>query len=142
MPPDASAELDRLRTGDKLEILKGRLTDIRHDGTKFNISYRSDDLSKTVAADVLVNCIGSETDFSRIETPLIQSLLRRGLVRPDDLRLGLNATPDGNIIGDDGNPSRSLFTLGTALRGVLWESTAIPEIRLQARDLADRLLAA
>jgi uncharacterized NAD(P)/FAD-binding protein YdhS len=142
MPPDASAELDRLRAGDKLEIMKGRLTDIRHDGTKFNISYRSDDLSKTVAADVLVNCIGSETDFSRIETPLIQSLLRRGLVRPDDLRLGLNATPDGNIIGDDGNPSRSLFTLGTALRGVLWESTAIPEIRLQARDLADRLLAA
>jgi uncharacterized NAD(P)/FAD-binding protein YdhS len=33
-----------------------------------------------------------------------------------------------------------LFTLGTALKGVLWESTAIPEIRIQARDLARKLV--
>jgi uncharacterized NAD(P)/FAD-binding protein YdhS len=33
-----------------------------------------------------------------------------------------------------------LYTLGTALKGVLWESTAIPEIRVQARDLAQKLI--
>jgi uncharacterized NAD(P)/FAD-binding protein YdhS len=34
-----------------------------------------------------------------------------------------------------------IHTLGTALKGTLWETTAIPEIRTQARDLAERLLA-
>jgi uncharacterized NAD(P)/FAD-binding protein YdhS len=40
----------------------------------------------------------------------------------------------------DGPWSR-LFALGALLRGTLWESTAMPEIRQHARQLADRLLA-
>jgi uncharacterized NAD(P)/FAD-binding protein YdhS len=30
--------------------------------------------------------------------------------------------------------------IGSLLRGTLWESTAMPEIRQQARHLADQLL--
>ena len=33
-----------------------------------------------------------------------------------------------------------IYTLGTALKGVLWESTAVPEIRSQAHVLATHLL--
>ena len=33
-----------------------------------------------------------------------------------------------------------LFTLGTLRRGELWESTAIPELRTQARAVATRLV--
>ena len=39
-----------------------------------------------------------------------------------------------------GGPIPRISTLGAPLKGVLWESTAVPEIRLQARDLAERLL--
>jgi len=53
----------------------------------------------------------------------------------------VDATPDGRVIGKTGKPSPVVSTLGTALKGILWESTAIPEIRTQARDLALRLLA-
>jgi hypothetical protein len=45
------------------------------------------------------------------------------------------------VIGKDGEPSKVVRTLGTALKGILWESTAISEIRVQARDLALNLLA-
>ncbi|MEQ1603771.1 MAG: hypothetical protein ABL999_02790 [Pyrinomonadaceae bacterium] len=40
----------------------------------------------------------------------------------------------------DDERSNVVHTLGTALKGVLRESTAIPEIRVQARDLALKLL--
>jgi hypothetical protein len=33
-----------------------------------------------------------------------------------------------------------ISTLGTTMKGILWESTAMPEIRLQARRLALDLL--
>jgi uncharacterized NAD(P)/FAD-binding protein YdhS len=67
--------------------------------------------------------------------------MNAGHIRCDDLRFGLDATPDGHLKGADGQPSDMLYTLGTALKGVLWESTAIPEIRVQARDLAQKLIA-
>ena len=33
-----------------------------------------------------------------------------------------------------------MFTLGSLLRGVLWETIAIPEIRMQAKELAELML--
>ena len=56
------------------------------------------------------------------------------------LGLGLDATREGALIGPEGRPSSVLSTLGPPLRGVLWETTAVPEIREQARRLAERLL--
>jgi uncharacterized NAD(P)/FAD-binding protein YdhS len=40
----------------------------------------------------------------------------------------------------EGRPQAGLYALGPLLRGGLWESVAIPEIRVQAERLAQRLL--
>jgi uncharacterized NAD(P)/FAD-binding protein YdhS len=128
-----------MRLSGQLEIVKGRLRDVSSNGA-FNIRYFSNAVDKKASADVLVNCIGSESNYEKIDVPLVRNLLKRGLIQPDTLRLGLNATPDGHIIGLDDRPSNVIYTLGTALKGILWESTAIPEIRTQARQLASRLL--
>ena len=40
-----------------------------------------------------------------------------------------------------GTPSATLFTLGPPLRGIRYETTAIPEIRDQAAALAELLTA-
>jgi uncharacterized NAD(P)/FAD-binding protein YdhS len=54
--------------------------------------------------------------------------------------LGLLATPQGCLRHADGHWPH-LFTLGSLLRGTLWECTALPEIRQQARIIANHLLA-
>jgi len=38
-----------------------------------------------------------------------------------------------------GSAAGRLFTLGNLRRGELWETTAIPELRVQARAIAERL---
>jgi uncharacterized NAD(P)/FAD-binding protein YdhS len=141
MPPEAAAAIDELRGTGQLQILKGRLQKITwEEGVGFDVRYTTVGIEQYVHADVIVNCIGSENRFDRIDSPLVQNLLKRGLIRCDDLNFGLDATPDGRLKGSDGEPSDMLYTLGTALKGILWESTAIPEIRTQARDLAQILL--
>jgi uncharacterized NAD(P)/FAD-binding protein YdhS len=67
-------------------------------------------------------------------------LLKRGFIAPDELKLGMNALPDGTIIQKDGSISPYLFTLGTNLKGILWESTAVPELRVQAKQLAEEVI--
>jgi uncharacterized NAD(P)/FAD-binding protein YdhS len=94
------------------------------------------------SADAVVNCTGPLTDISRSADPLLQALQGRGLVVPDPLRLGLDATPAGEVIGADGVVVPGLFAVGPPRKGVLWESTAIPEIRTQAAEVARLVLRA
>jgi uncharacterized NAD(P)/FAD-binding protein YdhS len=54
-------------------------------------------------------------------------------------RLGIDAGPDGALVDASGRPSSTIFTLGPPLRGIRYETTAIPEIRDQAAALARRL---
>ncbi|MFL6003250.1 MAG: hypothetical protein ACJ72P_10615, partial [Nocardioides sp.] len=69
-----------------------------------------------------------------------QALQRRGLVAPDPLRLGLDSTPSGQVVGADGVPVPGLYAVGPPRKGTLWESTAIPEIRTQAAEVARLVL--
>jgi uncharacterized NAD(P)/FAD-binding protein YdhS len=57
-------------------------------------------------------------------------------VRPDPLGLGIETLPDGRVLAADGTPTPGLYAIGPLLKGVLWETTAIPEIRVQAHALA------
>ena len=140
MPAEVGEILDKMQADGRLEILKGRLKDIKYADGKFDIEYSTIDEIHHVTAEALVNCIGSESNYSRIDSQFVTSLVARGHVRNDELSLGVHATPDGSVVGRSGEPSAVVYTLGTPLKGILWESTAIPEIRVQAKQLALKLL--
>lgn len=141
MPAEAAVVLDQMDADGRLEILKGRLRKIETNGSgEFHIIFSSDGAEQQTAVDAIINCIGSESNFERIAKPLVRNLMAKGYIRNDALSQGLDALPDGTIIGKNGAGSQFLHTLGTPLKGILWESTAIPEIRKQARELADKLL--
>ena len=88
------------------------------------------------SADAVVNCTGPLTDIGRTTDPLLQALQTRGLVAPDPLRLGLDSTLGGEVVGADGRVVPGLYAVGPPRKGTLWESTAIPEIRTQAAEVA------
>jgi uncharacterized NAD(P)/FAD-binding protein YdhS len=94
-----------------------------------------------LAAGWVVNATGPDPDITRTSDPLLRDLLGQGLARPDPLRLGIDAAPGGAVLGASGRPSSTIFTLGPPLRGLVYETTAIPEIRDQAAVLALRLAA-
>jgi uncharacterized NAD(P)/FAD-binding protein YdhS len=132
--------LDELQAANQLEILKGRLKNIEPMNGNFNIRFSTLGEDNNLSADAIINCIGSESNFSLINFPLLKNLLSKGLVRTDSLKLGLDALPDGRTLDEFGSVSNKIYTIGTALKGVLWESTAMPEIRIQANRLALSLL--
>ncbi len=94
---------------------------------------------ETLRVSHVVNCTGPECNYHRLGDPLITGLFSRGLARPDALMLGLDVAPDGALRDVGGVASRRLFTLGSPQKGRLLETTAVPELRCQARDLAARL---
>ncbi len=67
--------------------------------------------------------------------PLLAGLARTGLVRPGPAGLGVDTSDDGRVLGV--LPSAMpLYAIGSLRRGNLFETTAMPEIREQAYDVA------
>jgi uncharacterized NAD(P)/FAD-binding protein YdhS len=93
-----------------------------------------------ISVNRVINCTGPLSDYRKLQQPLMKDLMVQGAIRPDDVHQGLAVTEQGRLIDADGIPSRLLYTLGPPTKGTFWESTAVPEIRQQAFDLAQYLL--
>ncbi|MEU4877519.1 FAD/NAD(P)-binding protein [Streptomyces sp. NPDC021608] len=88
----------------------------------------------------VVDCTGTRTGSHGTADPLVRFLLERGLVRTGPAGLGLDTAADGRLTPASGTPPLRLWTLGAARRGNLLETTAVPEIRAQAAEVAATVL--
>ena len=95
---------------------------------------------RTLAGDLVINATGPQTMFSATSSALLGNLLRSGLVTPDEMDMGVRVDADHTVIDRAGRRSEILLALGPLLRGTLWETIAVPELRSQARRVADTLL--
>jgi uncharacterized NAD(P)/FAD-binding protein YdhS len=141
--PQLSEVLIRMENEGRLKYLAGRLQVLEVEGSGVAAMYRRRGSIQHVSLRVakVINCTGPRTDYSKYQHSLFIHLLARGLIDHDPLALGINAHPNGEVLRYRGESTGWLFTLGAPLKGVLWETTGVPEIRVQAQSLAERLLA-
>lgn len=139
--PATAGIVEAMEAAGRLKFHAGRLMSLREteDGvaTLVKIRGREDFMALRVAK--VINCTGPRTDYSKYQHPLLINLLSEGLIGHDPLALGIAALPTGEVLRYNREPTGWLFTIGALLKGVLWESTAVPEIRVQAQALARRL---
>ncbi len=139
MPPATAARIAALRQTRQLVVHQGQVVAARHRAGRLTIIADTADGRTELDADWLINGSGGTTDITAAASPLLRDLFSRGLARPDPLRLGIDTNPAGIVLGADGRPSAFLHALGPPLRGLWYETTAIPEIRNQAAALADHI---
>lgn len=125
----------------RLRVARGTVTTVEGGDSGVRVVLESEGQRNALNAGLAINCTGPQSQFSATDVPLIQNLLRRGLVRPDPLDMGIEVDEDLAAIDREGRPSACLFALGPLLKGMLWETTAVPELRGQAMQLARVLLA-
>lgn len=133
-PSQSIQVLNEYMKSQRLMVLKGRIFDIQSNTDGFDIYYSTKANQKnSFKTELIVNCTGPESDFEKIDLPLIKQLIKDGIIEADPLKYGLKSMPNGQI-------TNNLFTIGPPLKGILWESTAVPEIRIQAKQLVEMLL--
>lgn len=125
----------------RLRVHKGRVAALDGAGAGVRVTIEGEDGERTALdGGLVVNCTGPRTGFSSGPGPLFERLLARGLVRADGLDMGIEVDADFSAVGRDGRRSAFLYALGPLLRGSLWETTAVPELRGQAMRVAQLLL--
>ena len=142
MPPKVAEGLATLEQAGRLHRQRGHVHRVEPDGGGLRLELRphGGGAHELLHADLVVQSVGMDFDVARTPHPLMRQLVVNRHVLPDPLGLGCQATPQGRLLHEGGAWSR-LFAIGSLLRGTLWESTAMPEIRQQARAVADQLLA-
>lgn len=142
LPGHIHNQVEGLINESKLEVIAGKISDIIEDdfGIHITINRRADQQNFTLNVARVINCTGPQTDIRKQKGKLYLNLIAKKLITPDEMNLGIHATADGRVIEATGTAGNRIFTLGSLLKGRLWESTAVPELRTQAKKVADLLL--
>ncbi|KAF6689812.1 FAD/NAD(P)-binding protein [Pseudomonas sp. EKM23D] len=142
-PPLSAQLVARLHEEGRLRIRAASFKGLvpAQSGVTIAVRQRGEQTLTQVTGAALINSSGIEYDWRRVARPLPQQLLKRGLIQPGPLALGIAADASGAVLDAQGQVSARLFAMGPPLRGMWWESTAVTDVALQAKALASKLAA-
>jgi uncharacterized NAD(P)/FAD-binding protein YdhS len=135
--PEIHAQVTSAELTGQLQVHAATIERVAESGAQVQVHLST---GETLAGDLVINATGPQTRFSATHSTLLQNLLRRGLVASDDMDMGVRIDSDHTAIAREGGRSPLLLALGPLLRGTFWETIAVPELRGQARRVAESLL--
>jgi uncharacterized NAD(P)/FAD-binding protein YdhS len=140
MAPAAAEAIGQLQASGRLELLAGRIRRVEGDkSVVITYRHRGNGEDRNLNADLVVQTTGFQPLTEATPHRLLRQLLKGGLVRIDELGLGLDSDVNGALLRADGHPLPGARALGSLLRGTLWECTALPEIRTAAAKIVREL---
>lgn len=141
LAPRVADRLAAMQARGQLEVVAGKTISAIENADGITVTWRrrGSDSPETLTAQRVINCTGPQGDLARTTEPLLATLHRRGVIRPDPAHLGLDVDSRAQTIAADGSSNDWLYALGPMTRGAFWEIVAVPDIRQQTWNLARRL---
>ena len=117
----------------RLAIAAGRVRAARavDGGIEVTIARRGRDRTETRNFGRIFNCTGPLHAIARTRDELLKQMLADGLIRPDQLGIGLDVDDNSRVTG-----AERLWAMGPMTKGRFWEIIAVPDIRVQAASVA------
>ena len=139
--PETALAVEELVEAGRLEIVAGCIERLTEDAGAVVVTLRRRGPAEpeTIGVAQYTYSRGPPPHPRGVGPPLSGARPRHGLVRPDELGLGLGSDAEGRLLTADGQASRRLSLVGPLRKGQLWENTAVPELRVEARRMAERL---
>lgn len=135
--------IQKERINGSLSIISGSIISIADRENEIEITYFDHSLKQNqrISTTALINCTGPESNINKTDSQLLQNCLKKGYISQDELKLGISTNIESfQTINSEGNENAQLVAIGNLLRGELWESTAVNELRIQAKNLASAIL--
>jgi uncharacterized NAD(P)/FAD-binding protein YdhS len=141
MAPPAAELINQLRAEGRLRIIRGRVHEVLRGAGQATVVYDEcpSGTRESLAVQRVIYATGLQG--ARASGGLVAALLASGQARLDGQGLGLDVTPALNLVDSRGKTARNLWALGPIVRGTFWECLAVPDIRMQADQLAREIAA-
>lgn len=135
--PEVYAQMEREVSEGQLVQISARLSRLEagHGAIDIYFRRRGTGIEEKISAQRAINCTGPGAGLEASCPDVLQSLLQQGLCRVDPLGIGIEASSECRVLDAQGCALPDLFVLGPLLKGQLWETTAVPELKGQAQTV-------
>ena len=138
MAPRIDHVVQEMRRDGRLLIIAGRVMGAHDNGGKIAVQLqpRHGGDSIELQLDCIINCTGPQGNVEAVEQPLFRNLIAGGRASQNAMGSSLLVQANG-CVGpvDDG-----FYAIGPLLQSQLLESVAVPELRVQATNVAQAIL--
>lgn len=135
--PEIDERIKEFIANGSIEIISGSISQITSSIESLILTL---DTGVELLVDQVINCCGNGFELSN---PLLLTLTKTGLAKTGPLNLGIAVdTKTLQVKNSAGQIVSGLFAIGPILVGELLETTAIPEIKTQAAQIARQLISA
>jgi uncharacterized NAD(P)/FAD-binding protein YdhS len=142
MPKASADELAESIDAGNLEIVAGRITATGKQAGKFTVYYETPvGEKKTLTPNFIINCTGPLGDYAKSGNVLFKNLLAKKWITKDTHNLGIVTGSEGELVRPDGEILENVFAIGPLRKASEWETTAMREVRTQAQQLAEKIIA-
>jgi len=141
MAPIVAAEVKAASEAGVFSVAAGRILGARGDigGATLTVRRRGQSIHELHRFDWIVNCTGPGGGRESGFPPSIAGLIASGYLETDSDSIGVRSTPNGHAIVD-ARVIEDLVLIGSLRKPDSWESTAVPELRVQAALAADAII--
>ncbi|HXW31521.1 MAG TPA: FAD/NAD(P)-binding protein, partial [Acidimicrobiales bacterium] len=140
MPPSVATTVALAIAEGRLTVVAGEVAEARPSNGQLVVTLSTADGPVTRKDDAVVVATGAMWDRRALmSSPLWASLLAAGHASFHPSGIGVRTDCEGRLIGIQGDVTPDVICVGAIRQGELWESTAIPEIRVQAAAAAGLL---
>ena len=134
MPESSAAALAKLAAAGRLITRAAPVAGVQATAAEVTVELAS---GESVSVAGVISTLGFSFDIRRATAPLVQDAVKQGFIRPGPAGLGVAVTDGYTAFAGDG---WRLLTLGQSLFGERFETTAVPELRQQAAEVATFIL--
>ena len=132
--PEIQSEIVAQVASGRLRVIKAGITSLNPSESLILARLTT---GEEIPANLVINCLGYEVSGNE---SLVTQLIADGMAKPGPLNLGIATNfPRFGVQDATGQVLEDLFALGPVLFGERFETTAIPELREQANQLAKEI---
>ncbi|MEY5018266.1 MAG: hypothetical protein RJB54_184 [Actinomycetota bacterium] len=135
LSPEIQTEVEKAISDKRLQILKDEVVSVTEDLERLTVHLKS---GAAISGEKMVNCLGYD---AWREDCLLSRLIENEVAAAGPLGLGIQSDfPNFNVKMIHGGGYSNLFAIGPILLGERFETTAIPELKEQAYQIAIELI--
>lgn len=138
MAPEIYAQLRSMQQNGSLKIISGKIYYVGADDDGLTVAFRRRGTNRveSIRSPLVLNCTGPTYDVAKSDHQLLKNMRDNELITVGPLRVGIETGSDGTA---KGQLPGVIFPIGTLRVGELLECTAVPELREQAEQVAERV---
>jgi uncharacterized NAD(P)/FAD-binding protein YdhS len=134
--PHIAERIAAARQSGQLKMVKARVVSAAQGRSGIKMELQTKTGAATAEGfDLAFRCTG--VDYKTENNPLLKNIIAKGLAKPSGNEYGIRASDNMLVYRD--RPCE-IYALGAPLFGALFETTAVPELRTQAKLISDAFL--